>query len=187
MMWGRPVAADVWLGFARSAASGGATARQHWWVRDREAADRAVTAVLLASGYRREACVTSRSHTRGVAAAVAAPLGSMVGVDLVSMDRVGPKHARAILTEEEWDGLAPYAAIRPPLAWALKEAAAKAAGDPLRRFPHGLRIGLNDRGLTVTTVDVATLTFAADWIVYDGLLCAWLRGKPSIQVREPSP
>lgn len=179
MMWSRQVAADVWLGFA--SAPGKGESGEHRWARDREAADRAVAAVLQASGYHREACVISRSHTRGVATAVAAPVGASVGVDLVSLNRVEPKHARAILTDEEWDELAPYPAVRSPLGWALKEAAAKAAGDPLRRFPHGLRIALDDRGLTVTTVELEAVTFAADWEVFDGFLCAWLREKPPVK------
>jgi 4'-phosphopantetheinyl transferase superfamily len=179
MMWSGLVASDVWLGLASAPAGNGA--RAHWWARDREAADRAVVAVLNASGYRHDACATSRSHTRGVAAAVAAPLGVSVGVDLVPVDRVDERHARAILVDEEWDALAPHAAVRAPLAWALKEAAAKAAGDPLRRFPHGLRIALDDHGLTVTTVELGVMTFTAGWRSFGGLLCTWLREKPSLR------
>ncbi len=170
------VAPDVWLGFAACPPADGASAPERRWARDREAADRAVAAVLEASGYRREACAMSRSHTGGVAAAVAAPAGVPVGVDLVAVDRVGRRHAEAILSGKEWAALAPYPAVRPALAWALKEAAAKAAGDPPRCFPHGLRIDAGAGGLTVATVKTGATLFAAGYGVFDGLLYAWVRG-----------
>lgn len=177
----RWVSPDVWLGFARCRSVAGVSARGKRWSCDREAADRAVAAVLEASGYRRDACATSRSHTRGVGAAVAAPSGVRVGVDLVEVDRVGRRHAEAILSREEWEALAPYAPVRPALAWALKEAAAKAAGHPLRCFPHGLRIDAEPGGLTLTALESETLEFAAGWGLFDGLLYAWVRGMPRLR------
>lgn len=177
MMPCRRVAPEVWLGLARCPAGFGADTAEWRWRRDREAADRAVDAVLQASGYRRGACAISRSHTRGVAAAVAAPVGVRVGVDLVPVDRVRRRHADAILSGEEWEALAPYAAVRPALAWALKEAAAKATGDPVRCFPHGLRIATDVRGLNLTAIEFGALEFAAGWGLFDGFLYAWVRGE----------
>jgi hypothetical protein len=171
----RRVASDVWLGFASCPSSPGATNGERRLARDREAADRAVAAVLQASRYRRDACVTSRSHTRGVAAAAAAPAGVRIGVDLVAVERVGRRHAETILSREEWEALAPYAALRPALAWALKESAAKAMGDPLRRFPHGIRIDAGSGGVTLTALESETIEFAAGWGMFDGFLYAWVR------------
>jgi phosphopantetheinyl transferase (holo-ACP synthase) len=174
MMTCREVAQDVWLGFARCPGAGARVSGQRWSC-DREAADRAVAAVLEASGYRRDACATSRSHTRGVAVAVAAPAGVRVGVDLVELDRVGRRHAGAILSGEEWEALAPHAAVRPALAWALKEAAAKAVGDPLRCFPQGLRIAAGAGGLTLTALESEALELAAGWGLFERFLYAWVR------------
>jgi phosphopantetheinyl transferase (holo-ACP synthase) len=173
----RQVAPGVWLGFGRCPPAAGGTNRERLWARDHEAGDRAVAAVLKASGYRRDACATSRSHTRGVGAAVAAPAGVRVGVDLVEVDRVNRRHAEAILSGEEWEALAPYAEVRPALAWALKEAAAKASGDPLQCFPQGLRIAVGTCGLTLATVERGEMEFAAAWGRFDGFLYTWVRGR----------
>jgi phosphopantetheinyl transferase (holo-ACP synthase) len=118
----------------------------------------------------------SPSHTRGLAAAVAAPAGVRVGVDLVEVARVNRRHAEAILSGEEWGALAPYAAVRPALAWALKEAAARACGDPSRCFPLGLRISATARGLTVEVLGSGTPGFTSGWGLLDGFLYAWVRG-----------
>ena len=175
----RRVAPDVWLGFARSTAGLGPIPRAQRWACDRAAADRAVAAVLEASGYRRDACATSRSHTRGMAAAVVAPAGVRVGVDLVEIGRVGRRHAEAIASTEEWEALAPHAEVRPALAWALKEAAAKAAatraGEPIHCFPHGLRIVGAAPGLPLV-VRSGWMVFTAEWSLMGGFLCAWVRG-----------
>jgi phosphopantetheinyl transferase (holo-ACP synthase) len=135
-----------------------------------------VAAVLEASGYRPENCAASRSHTRGVAAAVAAPAGVRVGVDLVPVDRVDRRHAEAILSGEEWETLAPFAAVRPALAWAVKEAAAKATGEPQRCFPGGLRIVAGAHGLPLAVIESRGMEFAAEWGLMDEFLYAWVRG-----------
>jgi phosphopantetheinyl transferase (holo-ACP synthase) len=101
-------------------------------------------------------------------------------VDLVALSRVGNRHAEAIVSGEEWETLAPYAAVRPALAWALKEAAAKAVGDPLRCFPHGLRIGTSDFGLTLTVVESDAVEFGAGWGLFDEFLYAWACGHRSV-------
>ena len=172
----RQVAPDVWLGFAWCSGEFAALAPESRWAADREAADRAVAAVLEASGLGPDASATCRSHTRGLAAAVAAPAGIAVGVDLVEISRVGPRHADAILSGEEWSVLSPCAAVRPALAWALKEAAAKACGDPLHRFPLGLRIAAGSGGIVVEVRGSGSPAFTTGWGVLDGVLFAWVRG-----------
>jgi hypothetical protein len=168
----RQVSPGVWLGFAQCPGSGSNAASRRW-PRDREAADRAVAEVLAASGFRLESCTVSRSHTRGVAGAMAAPPGFRVGVDLVSLDRVGRRHAAAILSRREWQCLAAWAPMRPALGWALKEAAAKATGNPLRSFPLGLEIEAGAAGLTVRHVVTGGLEFTAGWGLFQEFLFAW--------------
>lgn len=104
-----------------------------------------------------------------------APEEAELGVDLVPIDRVGERHAAGIVTPAEWAALERYAAIRPALAWALKEAAAKATGEPLRHFPDLLRIELESCSLVVRVVAEPEVCFVADWVRYGQLLCAWVR------------
>ena len=170
------MAPDVWLAFARCARDTSRIAPEHRWAADREAADGAVATVLETSGLARAACVLSRSHSRGLAAAVAAPAGVAVGVDLIGLSRVGRRHADAILTGEEWGALAPWAAVRPALAWAIKEAAAKASGDPGRFFPEGLRIKAAGAWVGVEVLGSGSPTFTTGWGLLDGFLYAWVRG-----------
>ena len=185
------VAPDVWLGFARcDQATTGARGAGQRRALDRQAADRAVAVVVAASGFNAD-CTTSRSHTRGEAAAVAAPAGIRVGVDLVEPERVGSRHANAVLDGHEWEVLAPYAGMRPALAWALKEAAAKASGDPLRCFPHGLRIRAGPEGLMITHAAGARWEFLSGWGLFGGLLYAWVRehadlGRPTAGFSRPA-
>jgi hypothetical protein len=170
------VAPDVWLSFAGCVLERGEIEPERRWVADREAGDRAVAAALEASCLGHAACATSRSHTQGRAAAVAAPAGVQIGVDLVEVVRVRRRHAEAILSDDEWEALSPCAAVRPALAWALKEAAAKACGDPSRRFPLGLRIGDNGGGITVEVLGPGAPVFVTGWGLLDGFLYAWVRG-----------
>ena len=184
----RQVAPDLWLGLARCTPSladtpsrAGAAGRRRQL--DRAAADLAVAAVIEVSGFRPGACATSRSHTLGVGAAVAGPGRMRVGVDLVAIDRVSRRHADAVLSRRERRVLAPYAPVGPALAWALKEAAAKASGDPLHWFPHGLRIEPGAGGLIVLAGE---LELAAGWEVVGELLCAWVSGS-HLPPRAPEP
>jgi hypothetical protein len=110
-----------------------------------------------------------------VAVAVAAPAGVAVGADLVAVDRVGARHAAAVTVGDEWKVLESYASVRPALAWAVKEASAKATGEPLRCFPHGLRIEAGPAGLMVREVGGGR-GFVADWGLFGGFLYAWVRG-----------
>jgi hypothetical protein len=105
---------------------------------------------------------------------MAAPGGFRVGLDLVEVDRVRRRHAEAILSGEEWEMLAPFAAARPALAWALKEAAAKAAGDPLRCFPDGIRIAAGGWGFLLSVVGSGRLEFTWGWGLTRQFLYAWL-------------
>jgi phosphopantetheinyl transferase (holo-ACP synthase) len=178
----RRVAQDVWLALAARAPEVVAIERERRWAADREAADRAVAAVLEASGLGRDACATSRSHTCGLAVAVAAPAGITVGVDLVEVARVSRRHAHAILSSEEWEALEQDAAERPALGWALKEAAAKACGDPSRCFPLGLRIIAGVHGYTVEALGSGAPRFTAGWGRFDGFLYAWVRGGPAARL-----
>ena len=170
------VAPDVWIGFARCATEGGGSEPERRWGLDRQAADRAMAAALAASGLAQAGCATSRSHTQGRAAAVAAPAGVQVGVDLVEVARVHRRHAEAILSGDEWETLAACAAVRPALAWALKEAAAKASGDPSRRFPWGFRIRGDMDGFIVEVLRAGAPLLMSGWGLLDGFLYAWVRG-----------
>lgn len=132
-------------------------------------------AALAASGLGADDYAVSRAHTEGIGAAVVAPARIRVGVDLVVADRVRARHAAGILTRAEWSALEPYAAIRPALAWALKEAAAKATGEPLRHFPDGLRIEVGSGGVVVRVEQVPSVCCVARWVWFGRLLCAWVR------------
>jgi hypothetical protein len=173
-----PVAGGRWLGTANYAGSDvlrGAALR-----RTDVRAGRAALAVALAAARERTdelgGYAYSISHTGGRGAAVVGPLGDCLGIDLVPLTRVAPRHAVAILSKGEWEALGQYdAALRPALAWALKEAAAKATGAPARWFPDGLRIERSDSShLAVSLTADPTLMFDADWRVDGQLLCAWV-------------
>jgi len=116
----------------------------------------------------------SRSHTLGVGAAIVAPAGRRLGIDLVAIARVDERHARAVLQDREWAVLAFAGGVRPALAWALKEAAAKASGDAMRWFPHGIVVGFATEGLCVG-IGGDGRPLRAGWRVFGDYLCAWIR------------
>jgi phosphopantetheinyl transferase len=118
----------------------------------------------------------SISHTGGRGAAIVGGPDDCLGIDLVRLARVSARHAFAILSAGEWGALGPYdAALRPALAWALKEAAAKATGAPGRWFPDGMRIQRSESSRLEVAVDAGpTLIFDADWRVDGPLLCTWV-------------
>jgi phosphopantetheinyl transferase (holo-ACP synthase) len=182
--WCRQVADGVWLAVAwprtptpgtrRSAAS-----PHERYLVDRAAADRAEAAARrTASGHSLDPAgaefAVSRSHTLGVGAAIVAPVGRRLGVDLVAVARVDERHARVVLRDQEWALLAFAGGVRPALAWALKEAGAKASGDAMRWFPHGIVVGLATEGLCVRTVEDGT-PLRASWKLFGNYLCAWIR------------
>ncbi len=168
------VAADTWLGLARSAPGAPMVPRQRHLV-DQQAAARAERAARAASGLGQDHYSVSRSHTQGMGAAVVAPADARLGVDLGSIARVRDRHATAILNPTEWTALEPHARIRPALGWGLKEAAAKASGEPLRHFPDGLLIEAEADVVRVRVADQPELCFLARWIRFGDLLCVWVR------------
>jgi phosphopantetheinyl transferase (holo-ACP synthase) len=76
----------------------------------------------------------------------------------------------------EGEGVPLLGASRPALAWALKEAAAKACGGPSPCFPLGLRITATARGLFVEVLGSGTPGFTSGWGLLDEFLYAWVRG-----------
>lgn len=120
------------------------------------------------------ACSVSRSHTFGVGAAIVAPAGRRLGIDLVAVARVDERHARAVLQDREWAVLAFAGGVRPALAWALKEAGAKASGDASRWFAHGIVVGFATEGLCVR-IGGGGLLLHAGCRVFGDYLCAWVR------------
>ena len=140
-----PSAAERAVRLALRAAFG-ETARG-WTARRRPGAARA----LVAAGDTPAPGAVSLSHRDGRAAALAAPAGWRVGVDLERRDAVDAAHARYFLDRAERD-----AAARLGLAslWALKEAAWKAlsldAATPFAalrlRFDGARAVGVAVRG-----------------------------------------
>ena len=170
----RQVGADVWIGLSQSPPPRSCLPAAQRWARDRLAADRAMAAVLEVTSFGLDACAISRSHTGGMGAALVAPAGVMVGVDLVATDRVTPRHAGVVLSGREWEALARYGSLRPALGWAVKEAAAKATGDPLSCFPLGLEIGQRQGRLTVRQLGRGGPEFGLGWGLFGQFLCAWV-------------
>jgi phosphopantetheinyl transferase (holo-ACP synthase) len=99
-----------------------------------------------------------------------------LGVDLVAVQRITLRHARAILDLREWNALPVGSGMRPALAWGLKEAAAKAMGDPGRCFPAGLRITRTSLGLGVIGREDPGSVVFAHWERMGHLLCVWVLG-----------
>ena len=145
---------------------------------DREAAERAWNLAAAAAGLCPQNAAGSRAHTEGSGAALVGPAGTMMGVDLVSMKRVTPRHAQAMLDAQEWDAVEGLGSISAALAWGLKEAAAKAFGEPGRRFPAGLRIAGGTNGLTVATQEEPSSCVVGRWELIGSLLCVWVLGAP---------
>jgi hypothetical protein len=139
---------------------------------DRRVSAEAEGAAVAAAGLAAGAYAVSRSHSLGLGAAAVAPVGVRVGVDLVWIDRVTPRHAAAVLLPAEQEALAPEGAVDSALGWALKEAGAKAAGAPERLFPYGVIIERGPQGLGVRAVG---RWFTAGWLTFGGVLCAWVR------------
>ena len=155
-------------------------------VADRAAAGRAWRLALRAAGLSPGSAAGSRAHTEGAGAALIGPKGTVLGVDLVSPLRVTPRHARAILDSQEWEALPVPLAIRGALGWGLKEAAAKALGNPVRRFPAGLTISCTANRLEVITRDEPHSRMAGHWREIGSLLCVWVLGFPEATIRSTS-
>ena len=143
---------------------------------DRAAAGRAWSVALAASGLSPGHAGGSRAHTEGAGAALVGPTGTVLGVDLVSPSRVTPRHARAILDQHEWEALPAPLATRGALGWGLKEAAAKALGNPVRHFPAGLTITRAGNRVEVVARDEPRFRMAGHWRQIGSLLCVWVIG-----------
>jgi phosphopantetheinyl transferase (holo-ACP synthase) len=145
-------------------------------VADRAAGERAWRRALQATGLSAANAAGSRAHTEGAGAALIGPKGTLLGVDLVSPVRVTPRHARAILDQQEWEALPVPLAIRAALGWGLKEAAAKALGNPVRYFPAGLTIASSANRVDVIARDEPHARMAGHWRKIGSLLCIWVIG-----------
>ena len=143
-------------------------------VADRAAAGRAWSLALEAARLSAANAAGSRAHTEGAGAALVGPEGTVLGVDLVSPVRVTPRHARAILDPQEWEALPVPLAIRGALGWGLKEAAAKALGNPVRHFPAGLTITCTANRLEVIPREEPHSRMVGYWKETGSLLCVWV-------------
>ena len=145
-------------------------------VADRAAAGKAWRLALEATGLSPDNAAGSRAHTEGAGAALVGPRGRVLGVDLVSPSRLTPRHARAILDPHEWEALPVPLAVRGALGWGLKEAAAKALGNPARYFPAGLTITSSTNRVEVIARDEPRSRMAGHWKEIGSLLCVWVIG-----------
>jgi 4'-phosphopantetheinyl transferase superfamily len=178
------VAAGCWIGTADC--TGSAELRGAALYHADRCAGRAALAAAHAAAREATGTTTqhaySISHTGGRGMALVGRSNDRLGIDLVRVARVTARHAQAIVSPEEWRALGSSdVRLRPALAWALKEAAAKATGAPERWFPDGLRILRGGSGrIEVSLVAHPALTFEADWHLDGPLLCAWVirRGGP---------
>jgi hypothetical protein len=179
--FGCRVGVDLWLGFVGRQPRWRPSARSRL-VADRRASARAECLAVAASGLSGQGYVVSRSHTQGMGAAVVAPTGIRIGVDLVLIDRMTERHAAAILSPAESEALAPESALRPALAWALKEAATKATGSPASDFPRSVRIERGEGGVLVWCGDRC---FTAGWLRLGRVLSVWVRELPDTTSAVP--
>jgi len=148
---------------------------------DRTAAGRAWSFALQSTGLSAGNAAGSRAHTEGVGAALIGPTGTVLGVDLVSPVRVTPRHARAILDQHEWEALPVPLAMRGALGWGLKEAAAKALGNPVRHFPAGLTIMYSANRVEVVPRNEPHSRMAGHWREIGSLLCVWVIGSALLE------
>lgn len=168
------VAPDLWLGVARPCAPGPVKALWRYRL-DRKASEMAQREAVAASGRRAEELMVSRTHTCGVGAALVGPAPMRLGVDLVRAAHVRERHLDGIVTGRESGALRRYGRVGPALAWGLKEAAAKASGDPRRCFPFGLRIEQGPSGLVVRNLSEGGACYGTGWLFVGALLCVWVR------------
>jgi phosphopantetheinyl transferase len=173
MTWCREVVRNVWVAIEGTIARRSLVPSSQRLPLDRRAADHALATARLASRFGRQECAVSRAHSRGVGAAIVAPPCIRVGVDLVLIERVTERHATVVVSETEWDALSSYGSLRPALAWTLKEAAAKAEGDPRACFPHRLVIQVANGRISVNRLETRR-AYEVGWEALDGLLCAWV-------------
>ena len=172
--WCRQVGPDLWLAAHRVRPGRPGEARRE---SDRAAAHLALADAVKWSGAGAGACSHSLAHTEGVGAALISLTRRQLGVDVVAVKRVGPRHAHAVTDAEEWNSLEAAGLAWPPLVWGLKEAAAKATGDPARYFASGLSLTTApDGGLEVLADDGDgdRRQFSGGWQHLGGYLFAWV-------------
>jgi len=85
--------------------------------------NRAPVALLLHEDFSRRNVALSLTHRDGRAAAIAAPAGSRIGIDLEHVEAVDPARQRFFLTERERRSVG---GIATAALWTMKEAAWKA-------------------------------------------------------------
>jgi len=175
MMVQRYDAIDGWLVVVSTADGATRLAGRARRVADERASHRARVAALASLALRARQASISISHTEGSAAALAGVAKRMFGVDLVRISRIAPRHSRAILSHSDryaYGAMPPR--YRDALAWALKEAAAKATGTAQHFFPDRVQLIANPltRRLRVRLADSLRMTFDANWFVLGDLLCA---------------
>lgn len=175
MMVQRYDAVDGWLVLVSAADGATQLAGRARREADERAARRARVAALASLGPRARQASISISHTAASAAALAGVGERMFGVDLVRISRIAPRHSRAILSHSDryaYGAMPPR--YRDALAWALKEAAAKATGAAQHFFPDRVQLMTDPftRRLRVRLADSLRMTFDANWFVLGDLLCA---------------
>jgi phosphopantetheinyl transferase len=140
----------------------------------------ALSAGLAAGGFYaadEEPRAFSLSHSGGAGAALLSREKLCLGVDVIPGSRVLPRHAAAVLSDGERAALGDLWHKAPALIWALKEAAAKATGEPGRFFPTGLRINrAGERSLSIETLEHKPRRFLSNWILSGPFLVAWVTG-----------
>jgi phosphopantetheinyl transferase (holo-ACP synthase) len=129
----------------------------------------------------------SLSHTEGIGAALVGPEPLAFGVDLVRAERVNERHARAITTKDEWSRMA--GRVAPALVWGLKEATAKATGQPERFWGTTLRImrARSGRWEIVTEPECSVRRFAGRWLWLGEYLLVWVWDAEAIPAVIPRP
>jgi len=146
--------------------------------RQRRGVDQRASRLALAAALRlygnQVVPVASLSHTEGIGAALLGPVRLRFGVDVVRMSRVSERHARAISAEDEWSSVG--GRVSPALAWGLKEAAAKATGNPARHWGTRLRIVAHARSgyEVISESEGPAHRFLSQWLPVGGYLLVWV-------------
>ena len=105
---------------------------------------RAPLAHLLDEAGRRRRVALSLTHRDGRAAAVAAPAGALVGIDLENFEAIDPARERFFLTERERRAIPRVAASE---LWAMKEAVWKALELDFSVGFHELELDIDATGV----------------------------------------
>ena len=135
---------------------------------------RALVAALPTNGPRS----ISVSQNEGSAAVLACAGHRMIGVDLVMAERVTRTHAHEILSRADWNALASVPrGLRAPVAWALKEATAKATGAAGKHFSSGIHLLANGARRS-PGAHWGNHSFEGDWFVVGQFICATVIGTP---------